>query len=100
MDALTASITKKYADKVTPEHELAMQSIAFARMLFAQNRAQFDALIKSREYMDNVGGLIDPTFYRDVLYSKNLELQMRMVKAAVAFHNEIEQIMTEVEKLR
>jgi hypothetical protein len=100
MDAVSEQIRLKYAHKVTPEYDVAMQAIGFARMLMAQHRAQYDALLESREYMDNVGGLLDPTLYLDVLHSKSLALQMRMVKAAVAFHDEIEKITVEFEKLK
>ena len=83
---------EKYRDRVDPAHKAAMEAIGFTRQILGQHREQFDALLKSENYMHNVGGLLDPTLYRDMLYSNSFRLQIRLVKAAVAFLDEVDAV--------
>lgn len=91
------NIEEKYADKVTPEYRMAMEAIGMFRLMLGQHRPQFEALLKARRDMDDFGGLIDPTLYRDVLYSKNLERQIRMVEAVIKFLDVIDAVANEME---
>lgn len=86
----------KYADQVAPEHKMAMQAIAFMRQILGQHREQFDKLIASEQHMHNVGGLLDPTLYRDMIYSDSFKQQMRLVRAAVSFLNEVDAVAAEI----
>lgn len=86
----------KYADKVSPEHKMAMEAIGIFRQMIGQHREQFEALIKSERYMHDVGGLLDPTLYRDMIYSKSFAQQMRLVKAALAFLDECDAVAAEI----
>lgn len=74
---------------------MAMEAIALFRHMLGQHRPAFEALIDSERYMHNVGGLIDPTLYRDMLYSKSLKMQLRLVRAAIAFLDEIDAVAKE-----
>lgn len=86
----------KYRDQVDPEHRIAMQSIGMSRLMMSQYQAHFERLIKSRQDMDSFGGLIDPTLYQDVLQSKSLEQQLRLVRAALAFLSEVNAVAGEI----
>jgi hypothetical protein len=87
----------KYADKVTPEHRMAMEAIGMFRMMLGQHRPQFEALLKAKRDMDSFGGLLDPTLYRDMLHSKSFDQQIRLVTAAIKFLDEIDAVANEVE---
>lgn len=87
----------KYADKVTPEHQMAMEAIGMFRLMFGQHRPAFAALLKAERDMHNFGGMLDPTLYRDMIYSKSFEQQIRLVKAALKFLDEIEAVAKEVD---
>lgn len=74
-----------------------MEAIGMFRHMLGQHRPAFEALLKAERDMHNFGGLIDPTLYRDMLYSKGFKQQLRLVKAAVKFLDEIEAVAAEVE---
>ena len=97
MDDLQQHLLSKYADRVTPEHRMAMEAIGLFRAMLSQHRPQFEALVKAEEDMHSFGGLINPTLYRDMLYSNSLKLQLRLVKAAIVFLDEIDTVAKEVE---
>ena len=97
MDDLQQHLLSKYADRVTPEHRMAMEAIGMMRMILAQHRPQFEALLKSKDYMDNIGGLLDPTLYRDMLYSNSFTQQLRLVRAALDFLNAVDAVAKEIE---
>ena len=88
----------KYVDKVSPEHKMAMEAIGFMRQILGQHREQFERLIKSERDMRSFGGMLDPTLYKDMLYSKSFAQQMRLVKAAVAFLKEVDTVADEIDK--
>lgn len=84
------------ATRLIAEHAIAMQAIGLARLALDQHRDRYELLLESRRYMDSVGGLLDPTLYRDMLGSKSFAQQERMVKAALAFLKEIDAVAAEV----
>jgi len=90
-------IAEKYRDRVTPAHQMAMEAIGLFRVMLGQHRPTFEALVKAERDMHDFGGMIDPTLYRDMLYSKSIKQQLRLVKAAIMFLDEIEAVATEVE---
>lgn len=94
------AITEKYASKVTPEYRAAFDAVFIARMMLTQHREQYEALLKAKQDMDNFGGLIDPTLYRDMLHSKNFERQLRAVEAAIKFLDVVDGIAAEAEAAR
>ena len=75
----------KYRDRVDPQHEIAMQAIGLARMMLADYREHFERFRQARRNMNDFGGLLDPTLYRDMLQSKSFAQQERLIAAAVAF---------------
>ena len=87
---------EKYRDKVDPAHQMAMEAIGFMRQILGQHREKFAALLKSEQDMHSFGGMIDPTLYRDMIYSKSFAQQIRLVKAAVAFLNEVDAVAAEI----
>ena len=90
-------IRAKYADKTTLEHKMAMEAIAMFRSLLGQHRPQFEALIEAERDMHNFGGVVfNPTLFRDMLQSKSFALQIRMVKAALVFLDEIDAVAKEL----
>lgn len=72
--------------------KMAFDAIAFAAATIAQHRDFYQKLDEQRRYMDNVGGLLDPTLYRNVLYSKVFEGNKAAADAALAFLRAIEAI--------
>lgn len=86
----------KYADKVDPRHRLAMEGIDWASVLLNLHREQFQAVLESEQHMHSAGGLLDPTLYRDMLYSKSWKQQLRLIRAALAFLNEVSAVAAEL----
>lgn len=91
------NLFEKYRDKVTPEHRMAMEAIGMMRMILARHREQFETLLKAEQDMHNFGGLIDPTLYRDMIYSESFKQQIRLVRAAMAFLKEVDAVAAEIE---
>ena len=86
----------RHRDQVADEHATAMQSIGMARLLMRQHCVSFDRFLKARRDMDSIGIVVDPTLYRDMLASKSLKQQIRMVEAAMRFLGEIDAVFAEV----
>ena len=95
-------ITEKYADKVTPEYQMAMQMamqcIVTCRQILEANKKQYEDLINGKQYMDSVGGLLNPSLYRDMLYSKNFEVQLKLAEAAMKFLRETDAIIATIQE--
>jgi hypothetical protein len=85
------------SDKLDPRHKMAMDAIGFLYQMLAQHRQQFEALLKAESDMHSFGGIIDPTLYRDMLYSKSFKQQLRLVRAALKFLDETEAVKAELE---
>lgn len=94
---MTDDPADRYRDKVAPEHKLAMQAIGFVRQLLEPHREQFEILDKAERDSHSFGHILDPTLYRDMIHSKSFAQQMRMVRAALAFMNEIRAVAKEIE---
>lgn len=88
---------EKYRDKVDPQHIVAMQAIGIAHMALSQHRLHFEKLLRSKEHMDSVGCMFDPTLYRDMLYSKSFAQMIKLVNAAVAFLRVTDEVGEEIE---
>jgi len=84
-------------EKQQIEHKMAMEAIGMISNILEVYRNQFKILVKAENDMHNFGGIFDPTLYRNMLYSKNFKLQMQMVKAAVAFLDEIDKVKKELD---
>ena len=80
---------EKYRDKVDPQHKMAMEAIVFMAQVLEPHREQFEKLLKAERDMHSVGAILNPTLYRDMIYSKSFAQQMRLVKAAVQFLDEV-----------
>ena len=93
-----ATIEEKYRQKVTPEYQAAIEAIGFARMFMSQHQEQYRLFLKAEQDMHSFGGMLDPTLYRDMLSSKGFKQQTRMIKAALAFLDEIDAVVREAGK--
>ena len=93
---MNADPAVKYAGKVSPEHEIAMQSIGLANQIMGLHREQFEKVLRSERDMHNFGGMLDPTLYRDMLYSDSFKQQIRLIKAALAFLDEVGAVAKEI----
>lgn len=93
---MSDDLTAKYADKVTPEHRMAFEMIGTARMLLDMNRDYYEKLVDARQRVDSVGIVLDPTLYRDVLWSKSVAQQVRLAEAALAFLRAADAVADEV----
>lgn len=87
----------KYADRVSPEHKMAMDAICIFRNLVGQHRAQFEALLKAEQNMHSIGAILDPTLYRDMIQSPSFARQIRLVRAALKFLDECDAVAAEIE---
>lgn len=86
----------KYADKVSPEHVMAMQAVGFMRVVLEPQRAHFEELLRAERDMHSVGAILDPTLYRDMIHSKWFERQMKLVRAALTFLRETDEVVEEI----
>lgn len=90
---------EKYKDKLSPNHKLAMDTIASCSLMLNYFRPHFEEIIKSESSMHSVGAILDPTMYRDMIYSKTFAQQMRLVRAALAFLKEIDEVKNNLNNL-
>lgn len=87
---------EKYRDKVSPSHIAAMQAIGMMRMMLGQHREKFEELLESERNMHSIGCMLDPSLYRDMIYSKSFEQQLRLIRAALAFLSVADEIAKEL----
>lgn len=90
--------SEKYRAAVDPAHKLAIDSIAFAFQLLEPQTAHIVKFLEAEQRSHALGPILDPTFYRDQINSKNFALQVRMAQAARAFISELSAVMNEVPK--
>lgn len=88
-------IAEKYRDKLDPDHKMAMDAVFFAAQLLDMHVPTLTRFRDADRSFDTIGPILDPTLYRDALYSKTLEFQRRAIKAAVEFHREIDAVRKE-----
>lgn len=87
---------EKYRDNVSPEHRTAMQAIGMARVVLSGHREVLQRLIDSERHMHNVGHILNPTLYRDMIQSRNFERQTRVIRAALRFLDEVDAVAKEI----
>lgn len=79
----------KYADRVSPEHRLAMQSITMAAAMIDAHEEHLTEVLECESRMHSIGHILDPTLYRDMINSKSFETQLKIIRAALAFSKEV-----------
>lgn len=85
-----------YRDCVDPKHKMAMDAIGFMRQLLSPYREQFETLLKAEADAHSFGHILNPTLYRDMLYSKSFAQQLRLVRAVKAFLDEVDAVAAEL----
>jgi hypothetical protein len=87
----------KYGDKLDPRHKMAMDAIGFMHQVLSPHREQFETLVKATRDMHSIGVILDPTLYRDMLYSKSFDQQIRLARAALTFLRDVDAVKAELE---
>lgn len=88
---------EKYRGKVSPEHKQAMDTIGFIYRTLKAVKPHLETLMEAERQMHNVGFILDPTLYRDMIYSKSFEHQMKLARAALQFVNTIDEVAAELD---
>jgi len=81
---------EKYRDKIDPTHQLAMDTVinSFHTMrLFKDHIAR---TLEAERHSHSVGHILDPTMYRDAMHSKSWRAQVQVMRAAMAFIDDVE----------
>jgi hypothetical protein len=95
---MTDPITEKYAKegkRDAPATWAALECIAMLRIVLGQHREAMELLVEKDKQMDNIGGLLHPSLYRDMISSPNYKANIRLVKATLKYLDEIDEV-TEV----
>jgi hypothetical protein len=94
-----ADSAEKYADKVDPMHKAAMDLTigAFHQIDIVIDRLR--KLDKAERDSHSIMHITDPTMYRDMIYSKSFALQMKIIRAAIDFHDEVSAAQSEALKV-
>ena len=74
------------------QHKMAMDAIGFAAQLLTPNADQFSALINAERSMHSFMHITDPTTYIKAINSKNLNYQVELAKAAMAFVQAVQRV--------
>lgn len=70
----------------------ALQAIQIAGMYLAQHETALKTLTETNRHMDSVGGLLDPTLYRQMLHSDNYKRSLASAQAVLRFLGELREI--------
>jgi hypothetical protein len=74
------------------QHKMAMDAIGFAAQLLTPNADQFSALIDAERSMHSFMHITDPTTYSKAINSKNLQYQVELAKASLAFVRAVQKV--------
>lgn len=86
----------KYRDQVDLNHRMAMDAVSFSFQLLEPHTGQIQAFLEAERQSHSIGMVLDPTLYRDQIYSRNFARQIRMANAALAFIREIGAIRNDI----
>jgi hypothetical protein len=75
----------KYADRVDPEYRMAMNMVLGAYHTMSLVAAPLRKLDQAERDAHSFGHIVDPTLYKDMIYSPSFAEQMKIVRAALAF---------------
>ena len=70
----------------------ALEAIGVLRLVLGAHRKAFQQLVDADRNMDNIGGLLHPSLYRDMLESSNYKANIRLCKATLAYLDEIDAV--------
>lgn len=88
----------KYRDRLSTEHKMAMDTIAFAFQMLAPHMGQYLNVIAGNNAIESFGPVLSPTLFRDVTGSKSFAMQLKLMEAAVSFINACMDVGEELEK--
>jgi hypothetical protein len=77
--------SEKYVDRVSPEHRAAMEIVTSSYHMMRLVESQLRRLDNAEQQSHSIGHILDPTLYRDQINSKSFVMQMKVVRAALAF---------------
>lgn len=83
----------KYSDKVSQEHRDAMEALVMARLMLAVHRQNYTKLIDAERVAHNIGHIINPTLYMDMIHSDSFAKQMKLVNAAETFLKAVDDVL-------
>ena len=87
----------KYRDRLDPAHQSAMDTVLGpVRIMLGAHRLHFEAVLEAERHAHSVGHILDPTLYRDMIQSKSFGQQLRVMKAAIAFLDELDAVEREI----
>lgn len=80
---------EKYRDKVSPQHRLAMDSVVLAIELMQPHYHHLKSVIDAEQHSHAIGAILDPTLYHDMIQSRSFQQQLKVIRAAIRFLDEI-----------
>jgi predicted transcriptional regulator len=89
MTKITDDPASKYADKVDLGHKMAMNMVIGAYHSIGIVIEHLRLLDKAENSVHSFMHITDPTMYRDMINSKSFAIQMKIVKAALAFYDTV-----------
>ena len=85
-------LAEKYRNNVSTEHKLAMDTIGFLYQTLKAVKPHLETLLEAERQMHNIGHILDPTLYRDMIYSKSFQAQIKVARAALQFVNAVDEV--------
>lgn len=82
--------------EIAEAHAQAMQAVGLAAQVLTPNHDAFARLIESNRAVNETGWLTDPTLFRQAAGNKNLDQQVRLARAALAFILAVQEVKGEL----
>lgn len=89
---------EKYRDKVDPAHQLMMDTVLNAYHTMSIFSDHLDKVLDAERRAHSIGHITDPTMYRDMIHSETWDQQMRVMRAARRFIDDVSAIATELKQ--
>jgi hypothetical protein len=92
--------SEKYRNKLDPEHKAVMDLIIGAYYTIKMVETHLRKLDESERFAHSIGHITDPTLYKDMISSKSFADQMHIVRAALKFIGEVDELIPNEPKER
>ena len=86
----------KYADRVSPEHRAAMDLATSAYHNLKMVEPQLRKVDEAERRSHSIGHILDPTLYKDQIYSQSFADQMTFIRAALAFIDKVDTLKSSI----